>query len=89
MSPRMHIQDPDKASGSGATAATERRLQSNQLLQGGPRVVIEHGDASYQQPIDASNDGDLEPFDRLLEVVSQPFEERSKRADYRQPPRPH
>lgn len=47
MSPRMHIQDPDKASGSGATAATERRLQSNQLLRGGRRVVIEHGDASY------------------------------------------
>jgi len=47
MSPRMHIQNPDKASGSAATAATERRLQSNQLLRGGRRVVIEHGDASY------------------------------------------
>lgn len=46
MSPRIHTQSPDKTSGS-ATAATERRLRSNQLLQGSRRVVIEHGDASY------------------------------------------
>ncbi len=46
MSPRMQTQAPDKASG-GAGAASERRFQSNQLLQGGRRVVIEHGDASY------------------------------------------
>jgi len=42
-----------------------------------------------QQAIDAANDGDLEPFDRLLEVVSQPYEEHSERVEYRQPPRPH
>jgi hemin uptake protein HemP len=42
----MQTQAPDKASG-GAGAASERRFQSNQLLQGGRRVVIEHGDASY------------------------------------------
>lgn len=41
-----------------------------------------------QQAIDAANNGDLEPLDRLLEVVSQPYEERPARAEYRQPPRP-
>ena len=41
-----------------------------------------------QQAIDAANNGDLEPLDRLLEVVSQPYEEHPERAEYRQPPRP-
>ncbi len=41
-----------------------------------------------QQAIDAANNGDLEPLDRLLEVVSQPYEEHPARAEYRQPPRP-
>ncbi len=46
MSPRMHPQSPDKATAS-ASSAQERRLHSEQLLQGSRRVVIEHGDASY------------------------------------------
>jgi uncharacterized protein YdiU (UPF0061 family) len=41
-----------------------------------------------QQAIDAANNGDLEPLDRLLEVVSQPYEEHPERVEYRQPPRP-
>ena len=46
MSPRMHPQTPDKPT-VGATSTPERRLHSEQLLQGSRRVVIEHGDASY------------------------------------------
>lgn len=46
MSPRMHPQSPDKIA-TGASSAQERRLHSEQLLQGSRRVVIEHGDASY------------------------------------------
>lgn len=46
MSPRMQAQSPVKAS-IGATSAPERRLHSEQLLQGSRRVVIEHGNASY------------------------------------------
>jgi hemin uptake protein HemP len=42
----MHSPSSDKVPGSPA-GAQERRVQSNQLLQGARRVVIEHGDASY------------------------------------------
>ncbi|NEX17672.1 MAG: hemin uptake protein HemP [Halochromatium sp.] len=42
----MQAQSPVKAS-IGATSAPERRLHSEQLLQGSRRVVIEHGNASY------------------------------------------
>ena len=40
-----------------------------------------------QQAIDAANEGNLAPLDRLLDVVSRPFEEQPERAEYRQPPR--
>jgi len=46
MSPRMQAQSPAKTS-IGATSSPERRLHSEQLLQGSRRVVIEHGNASY------------------------------------------
>ena len=46
MSPRMQAQPSDKTT-LGATSLSERRLHSEQLLQGSRRVVIEHGDASY------------------------------------------
>lgn len=46
MSPRMHSLSSDKTTGS-PVAGQERRVQSDQLLQGARRVVIEHGDASY------------------------------------------
>lgn len=46
MSPRMHPQSPDKT-GADTASVQERRLQSEQLLQGSRRVVIEHGEASY------------------------------------------
>jgi len=46
MSPRLQDQHPDKTTG-GAAPLQERRVDSTQLLQGGRRVVIEHGDASY------------------------------------------
>ncbi|MCF8004279.1 hemin uptake protein HemP [Lamprobacter modestohalophilus] len=42
----MHPQSSDKIA-TGASSAQERRLHSEQLLQGSRRVVIEHGDASY------------------------------------------
>jgi len=41
-----------------------------------------------QQAIEAANHGDLDPLDRLLEVVSKPFEEHPERIEYRQPPQP-
>jgi hemin uptake protein HemP len=46
MSPRMHSPTSDKVQGTSAVAQ-ERRVQSDQLLQGSRRVVIEHGEASY------------------------------------------
>ncbi len=46
MSPRMPTQ-PHNKSETGATSAQERRLHSEQLLQGSRRVIIEHGEASY------------------------------------------
>jgi hemin uptake protein HemP len=46
MSPRLQAQAPDKPS-LGASSVSERRLHSEQLLQGSRRVVIEHGNASY------------------------------------------
>ncbi|NBC15217.1 MAG: hemin uptake protein HemP [Gammaproteobacteria bacterium] len=42
----MHSPPSDKAPG-GPAGTQERRVQSNQLLQGARRVVIEHGEASY------------------------------------------
>jgi len=42
----MQAQPSDKTT-LGATSLSERRLHSEQLLQGSRRVVIEHGDASY------------------------------------------
>jgi uncharacterized protein YdiU (UPF0061 family) len=41
-----------------------------------------------QQAIDAANDGDLSLLDRLLEVVSQPFQDQPERAEYQQSPSP-
>jgi uncharacterized protein YdiU (UPF0061 family) len=41
-----------------------------------------------QQAIDAANDGDLGPLDRLLAVVSRPYEDQPEQTEYRQPPRP-
>jgi hemin uptake protein HemP len=46
MSPRLHSPTSDKPQ-HGAAPPPERRLQSDQLLQGARRVVIEHGEASY------------------------------------------
>ena len=40
-----------------------------------------------QQAIDAANEGDLRPLDRLLLVVSQPYQDQPEQAEYRQPPR--
>jgi uncharacterized protein YdiU (UPF0061 family) len=42
-----------------------------------------------QEAIDAANQGDLTPMDRLLEVVSAPFDEHPDHIEYRQPPQPH
>jgi uncharacterized protein YdiU (UPF0061 family) len=43
-----------------------------------------------QEVIDAATEGgDLEPLERLLAVVSRPFEEHAARADYRRPPEAH
>jgi uncharacterized protein YdiU (UPF0061 family) len=33
----------------------------------------------------ASDDGDLGPFDRLLEALRQPYDERADRAGYAEP----
>jgi uncharacterized protein YdiU (UPF0061 family) len=41
-----------------------------------------------QQAIDAADEGDLAPLDRLLEVVSRPFAEQLERIEYRHPPQP-
>ncbi len=42
-----------------------------------------------QQAIDAAtDDGDLAPLDRLLSVVSSPYEDHPELAEYRQPPQP-
>lgn len=46
MSPCMRSSSSEKTA-TGATSAPERRLHSQQLLQGSRRVVIEHGDANY------------------------------------------
>lgn len=46
MSPRLQDQNPEKTAG-GLAPMPERRVDSTELLQGGRRVVIEHGDASY------------------------------------------
>lgn len=47
MSPRTPIPSPDKVIRANTASAQERRLQSDQLLQGARRVVIEHGEACY------------------------------------------
>jgi uncharacterized protein YdiU (UPF0061 family) len=42
-----------------------------------------------QEVIDAATtQDDLEPLDRLLEVVSRPYQDHEARADYRRPPKP-
>jgi uncharacterized protein YdiU (UPF0061 family) len=41
-----------------------------------------------QEAIDAANRGDLQPLDRLLEVVSNPYDEQPEHLEYRRPPRP-
>lgn len=46
MSPRRYLPSPCQDSGT-STASGERRIQSEQLLQGARRIVIDHGDASY------------------------------------------
>ena len=35
--------------------------------------------------LEAAREGDLEPFERLLAVITHPFEERSELADYAMP----
>ncbi|NBC47462.1 MAG: YdiU family protein [Gammaproteobacteria bacterium] len=42
-----------------------------------------------QEAIDAAEQGDLAPLDRLLEVVSTPFDEHPDCIEYRRPPQPH
>ena len=41
-----------------------------------------------QEAIEAAEQGDLAPLDRLLEVVSDPFDEHPGQLDMRRPPRP-
>jgi len=42
-----------------------------------------------EEVIDAARGSDFEPFHRLREVLSAPFEERSEFADFERPPQPH
>ncbi len=41
-----------------------------------------------EEAIVAANDGDLRPFDRLLQALEKPYEDRPEFADYAEPPRP-
>jgi uncharacterized protein YdiU (UPF0061 family) len=41
-----------------------------------------------EEVIQAALDGDLAPFERLLDVLSRPFEERAEHAAYQNPPAP-
>jgi len=42
-----------------------------------------------QQAIEAAEAGDLAPFERLLAVVSRPYDEHPEHADLARPPEPH
>jgi uncharacterized protein YdiU (UPF0061 family) len=41
-----------------------------------------------EQALSAATVGDLAPFERLLEVIERPFEDRPEFAEYAQPPQP-